>query len=342
MQNKSFTQKSKPLSHDDISGVKFLQELGIKSLSPAIDSFMINGKNVIAFHFKPQHSYKLEEIHKNTAFFFSDIVNKNPGTKVYYYDGNFTNDAVQIKRYVFQTDQEKKLIKPEAVIQNMSLQDFSRLFRSMSKLVLQKLELNKTNLQLVSEKLSPYKYVSSGSRDRVFDFYYDLAQKDPTASFNVDLIHYTNSKHILIELLKCDSKQKTITPHSSHPNRYMQKNYQKFLSIYNLAKMLDADVMLVNYAESRTPYQDYVGVIHSFKKDNKEIIENIIQHKKLGKKFVVTELNREEFKKDYESKVFKEKPIERIKSIKETVVKEDKKPIIIEKKRSVLSLKRNV
>lgn len=332
----NFTKKSKPLGHDDISGARFVSELGIKSLSPLIDSFMVNNNTIIAFHFKPYKVYKLDEIDKNTAFFFSDIVNKNPGTKVYYYDGNFDSGSVSLKRYLFQTTPDKKLIKPEPLIQKMSISDFSRLFRSFSKLVLQKNEINKNNLQAIANNLSEYKPINSGSYDRVFDFYYNLGQKEPTASFNVDLIHYTNSKHVLIELLKCESTQKTITPHSSHPNRYMKKNYQKFLSIYNLAKMLDADVILVNYAEARTSYQDYVGVIHSFKKDNQEIIDNIIEHRKLGKKFIVNELNRVSFKELYENKVFKEKvnasSVSNIVNFSETTV--------IKNKNKVLSLKR--
>lgn len=324
---KADPKKSKPLGHEDISATRFINEMGLKTLSPEIDSFMINGNNLIAFNFKPERLYKAI-LDKNTAFFFSDIVNKNKNYKVFYYDGYFTEFDVVLKRYVFEANAEKsKLLNPVPVEQKMTLESFSTLFRSLSKLVLVKKEFNKENLKEVAKDLKPYQTLTSESNDAVFNFYYNLSQKEPTASFNVDMIHYTNSKHILIELLKCDEKQKTVTPHSSHPNRYLERNYQKFTSIYKLAKMLQAEVFLINYAETRTSFQDYIGVIHSFDKDNDFILNNIAKHKKLGKKFVVQELYRDSFKALYENKIYK---------VKENNTQ--KKPVIIQKKSSTLSL----
>ena len=67
-----------------------------------------------------------------------------------------------------------------------------------------------------------------------------------------------------VELLFCDPKQfdRGITPHSSHPNKYFNKNSQKFISLWELANIIPAKLILVNYTAKDAKYADEVLVMN--------------------------------------------------------------------------------
>lgn len=72
-----------------------------------------------------------------------------------------------------------------------------------------------------------------------------------TGGFDVDSIYrLPHGKWVIIEFLKCE----TVRPFESHPNRYWFKNSQKFISLWNLKKDLDAILFLVNYEDSREQF----------------------------------------------------------------------------------------
>ncbi len=77
-----------------------------------------------------------------------------------------------------------------------------------------------------------------------------------------------------IELLKCEENQ-TVTPYSSHPNNYWDKNASKFLSLWRAKQDFNATLYLVNYAENNTKYADQVLVIEVEDMDEKGITKEI-------------------------------------------------------------------
>jgi len=95
-----------------------------------------------------------------------------------------------------------------------------------------------------------------------FDFVKEMLKGDPTYGINFDRIQWDSAKgrYAIIEFLLCDEAQfsRGITPFTSHPNRYFQKNAQKFVSLWALAQKLEADLYFVNYAKKGTEYENEV------------------------------------------------------------------------------------
>ena len=84
---------------------------------------------------------------------------------------------------------------------------------------------------------------------------------DVTAAVNFDRLQkHPAMGDILFEYLLCDEKQ-TVTPHTSHPKWYWGRNKAKFLSLWRVARSLDAPLYLVNYAKAGTLHEDKVRVI---------------------------------------------------------------------------------
>lgn len=94
-----------------------------------------------------------------------------------------------------------------------------------------------------------------------FDFAQEMLQGDPTAAVNFDRIQKHPQKGwIIFEYLLCDEKQ-AVSPYTSHPNRYWNKNSRKFISLWEVAQDLDATLILVNYAKKGTKNEDKIKVI---------------------------------------------------------------------------------
>ena len=94
------------------------------------------------------------------------------------------------------------------------------------------------------------------------EFAKEMLKGDATFGINFDRIqwHTKANRYVIIEYLLCDEKQfaNGVTPYTSHPNRYYDKNSMKFLSLWKLAKKLDAVLYLVNYSKKGTQYEDQV------------------------------------------------------------------------------------
>lgn len=129
-------------------------------------------------------------------------------------------------------------------------------------------------------------YDSSG-----FEFVKEILNGDPTYGINFDRIQWDNKyqQYVIVEFLLCEENQ-TVTPYTSHPNRYFHKNKQKFISLWVLAKKLGARLYLVNYARKGTKHENEVLFMH---------VQNVNEHAS-DKQYVVTidtRLTREDFAK---------------------------------------------
>ncbi len=103
-----------------------------------------------------------------------------------------------------------------------------------------------------------------------FDFAQEMLCGDITAAINFDRIQKHPVKgYIIFEYLLCEEDQ-TVTPFTSHPNRYWNKNSRKFIALWNIAKDLDATLFLVNYAKKGTKHEDEVRLILVEDIDNKK------------------------------------------------------------------------
>ena len=94
-----------------------------------------------------------------------------------------------------------------------------------------------------------------------FDFSQEMLQGDETFAINFDRIQkHPVLGYIIFEYLRCHESQ-SVTPYSSHPNRYFFKNKHKFISLFNITKDLNAVLYLVNYAKSGTRYENQIKVM---------------------------------------------------------------------------------
>lgn len=102
-----------------------------------------------------------------------------------------------------------------------------------------------------------------------FEFVKRALGANVTAAVNFDRLQKDPKRgYIIFEFLKCEEDQK-VTPYTSHPNRYWNKNASKFLALWRAKQDFGATLYLVNYAEQGTEHEDEVLVI-----EVKEIDEN--------------------------------------------------------------------
>ena len=81
---------------------------------------------------------------------------------------------------------------------------------------------------------------------------------EPGAAINFDcLLQKNDGTYLIFELLLCEEHQ-TVNPWTSHPNRYWHKNAMKFISLWNAAQAMGAQLWLVNYAKAGTKHEDKV------------------------------------------------------------------------------------
>lgn len=110
-----------------------------------------------------------------------------------------------------------------------------------------------------------------------FEFAQDMLQGDVTYAINFDRIQFHPEKgYLIFEYLRCHESQ-SVNPHTSHPNRYFQKNKFKFLSLFKIAQDLNATLYLVNYAAKGTLHADKVRVMKvvSVKEGRSEPVETM-------------------------------------------------------------------
>ncbi|MDE7132062.1 MAG: hypothetical protein K2O65_09735 [Lachnospiraceae bacterium] len=98
-----------------------------------------------------------------------------------------------------------------------------------------------------------------------FLFAKEMLAGDVTAAVNFDrLMRHPQQGFIIMEYLLCEEEQMqkhNITPYTSHPNRYWDKNRRKFLSLWRAALDLRGTLYLVNYAKSGTEFEDQILLI---------------------------------------------------------------------------------
>lgn len=100
-----------------------------------------------------------------------------------------------------------------------------------------------------------------------FEFVLEMLDGDVTAAVNFDrLQRHPKEGYIIFEYLLCDESQfaRGITPYTSHPNKYWNKNKRKFLSLWRAALDLDAKLYLVNYSKKGTAKEDEILLIEVF------------------------------------------------------------------------------
>lgn len=109
-----------------------------------------------------------------------------------------------------------------------------------------------------------------------FEFVKRTLGDNVTAAVNFDRLQKDpENGYIIFEFLKCEENQ-TVTPYSSHPNRYWNKNSSKFLSLWRAKQDFNAILYLVNYAEANTKYEDQVLLIEVMDMDENGITEETI------------------------------------------------------------------
>lgn len=94
-----------------------------------------------------------------------------------------------------------------------------------------------------------------------FEFSKEMLGDMPTAAINFERLQkHPQYGYIIFEYLLCEEKQK-VTPHTSHPNRYWDKNKRKFLALWRARNDFRATLYLINYAQKDTAAGNEVLVI---------------------------------------------------------------------------------
>ncbi|MBX7241064.1 MAG: hypothetical protein K1X92_04885 [Bacteroidia bacterium] len=104
----------------------------------------------------------------------------------------------------------------------------------------------------------------SGDDSSGFEFVQETLKGDPTCAINFDRLQFHPVQgYIIFEFLLCEESQ-SVTPYTSHPNRYWHKNSQKFIALFKAAQALNAKLYLVNYARKGTRHENEVLIIEVF------------------------------------------------------------------------------
>lgn len=252
---------SKTLKKSDDEGELFLNEY-------------LSKRNKIDFHQilfdNRTNSYIFLQFLDNQKFiclsgdtlFFLNVLNQN--YNIYYRIYERENNRLKITK--IKSKKGFNFTFYNTVQENKSFQETSLDLRRLNYYI-----LNKIPSKNVIDTFKPQfdtNYIGIKSIKDGFELSTYLLQGDETASFNIDEIIINDNKNIsLLELLKCDDKQK-ITAHQSHPNKYILKNINKFKSIYRFAKDLGADIIFLNY--------DNQGNIRAMIENREEEILNTI------------------------------------------------------------------
>ncbi len=85
-----------------------------------------------------------------------------------------------------------------------------------------------------------------------------VLKNDPYYSIDFDhLLKHPKFGYIIVELLLCEERG-DVNPWTSHPNRYMDKNWKKFVALYRASRKMEGNLCLVNFAKPGTKYEDRV------------------------------------------------------------------------------------
>lgn len=138
------------------------------------------------------------------------------------------------------------------------------------------------------------------SDDPSKEFIIKCLKGDKTYGFDIDSVYFLYNEKIkqyyIFEYLKCENDH--LTPYTSNP-KYYPYNWRKFHSLFQLAKHLNAKLLLVNYSDG----------YKQIKQDNKVILQELPNKEKYineVKIFYVSNINYKALQK-YESLPDKEK-----------------------------------
>lgn len=108
-----------------------------------------------------------------------------------------------------------------------------------------------------------------------FEFAQEMLKGDATYAINFDRVQkHPQDGYIIFEYLRCHESQ-TVTPYTSHPNKYFFKNKFKFISLFKIAKDLGATLYLVNYAKKGTRHEDLIKVMKVINVDENNPIKPV-------------------------------------------------------------------
>lgn len=147
--------------------------------------------------------------------------------------------------------------------------------------------LRKTNFYgTIQNKFKEFSYniidsktINSQREDNTaFSLSKSLLNSDVTNGVNFDKILFDDKKQkcFILEYLLCEEIQK-VSPYSSHPNKYFYKNSQKFVTLFNISRILNSELFLLNYAKPFTKHAKQM------------LLMKVLDVKKSGKEPVKTE-----------------------------------------------------
>ncbi len=172
--------------------------------------------------------------------------------------------------------------------------------------------MNKLSEAIVSKKL--------GHDDQSgFEFSKELLDGESTAAINFDRLQmHPNLGYVMIEYLLCEEEQ-TVTPYTSHPKKYWNKNASKFLSLWRAKLDFNAKLYLVNYAKKGSLSENEVLLIEVLDMDENGITKEKVE-KFTRARFAewFKKLNKEclSDKSDLVEAIYEKKPINEIGEIK--------------------------
>lgn len=247
---------SKKLSNKDESGDRFAEELfsdnRYKDLSINFDRLSFNYKEnswiVIEHLLTNKIVTNMNELNEedqskiNRILNFTEHLKNTSGKDVTVYIDLYFGTESQNKNKILILDEDKKF-------HEVSIDDYALVFR----------ELNYYGNQNNKDKSYVGKIINADTLNklRLDDSAFSISKaclaNDVTYGFNLDkLIYNDKTKEVyLFELLLCDEAQ-SVTPWTSHPNKYFHKNAMKFVNLVKVADELKTSVYLINYAKPQT------------------------------------------------------------------------------------------
>lgn len=219
---------------------------------------------------------------------------------------NFTNHlknisgkdvSVYIDLY-FDTNHKNKnkilLLDEQNNFHPLKLDEYAMFFREIN------FYCNESNLN--KEYKGHYINVDDINKIRADDSAFSISKaclsNDVTYGFNLDKLLYNDkTKEVYIfELLLCEEAQ-SVTPWTSHPNKYFNKNSMKFINLHKFSSELRSNLYLINYAKPETKAGNQILFMKVLTLDEKNI--------KLPLKTEDKKINLESLRKGLATKILK-------------------------------------
>lgn len=248
--------ESKKLSNKDESGDKFSDDLfndiRYKEFSIDFDRLSFNYKenswvlidhvltNKIITHMDELNTDDQNKI--NRILNFTEHLKNTSGKDVSVYIDLYFETESQHRNKVLLLDENKNF-------HEVNIDEYALFFRELNYYGNQ----NNKDKDYVGENIKANTINSLRLDDSAFAVSKACLANDVTYGFNLDkLIYNDKTKEVyLFELLLCDEAQ-SVTPWTSHPNKYFRKNAMKFINLVKVADELKTSLYLINYAKPQT------------------------------------------------------------------------------------------